>query len=188
MKRALVVVDMQLDFMAGGALPVPRADEVVPIVNRLIREALADGWHLFFTADWHPPDHASFRSEGGPWPSHCVAGTEGAGWARGLDVPATGIVIHKGTAAKDEGYSAFDSPDFARLLKTGEVTELVVVGVATEYCVKSTVLDSLWRGYAVTLVVDATCGISVRDASAALDTMRAEGVHLARSHQFFEGC
>src|SRR5579884_3705456 len=105
---ALVVVDVQNDFLPGGSLAVPGGDEVVPVLNRYLGLFAERGRPVFATRDWHPPDHGSFRDRGGPWPPHCVAGTRGAAFAPDLRLPAGARVISKGTSRERDTYSGFE--------------------------------------------------------------------------------
>src|SRR5260370_27326625 len=108
---ALVVVDVQNDFLPGGALAVPHGDQVIPAVNRYVKAFTQAGLPTFATRDWHPPHHCSFRERGGPWPPHCIAGSVGAEFAPGLRLPASTVIISKGTELDRDAYSAFPSTD-----------------------------------------------------------------------------
>lgn len=183
---ALVVVDVQRDFCPGGALAVAGGDEVVPIINELTKKFD----HLVFTRDWHPADHCSFSPapeyHDKSWPVHCVAGSSGAAFAEGLDVPAHALVVDKGTAADREAYSGFEGTTLAETLRGRGVESIVVCGLATDYCVKNTALDGLRHGFRVTVVQDACRGVDVPPgtADAALREMAAAGVRLATSQAF----
>lgn len=160
---ALVVVDVQNDFLPGGSLAVPRGDEVVPVLNRYLDAFMRRGLPIFATRDWHPPNHCSFQSYGGPWPPHCVAGSEGAAFAPALELPASSVLITlKGTQPEKDAYSAFDGTDLDARLRAQGVGRLFAGGLATDYCVLCTVEDGLKAGYAVVLLQDAIRAVNVR--------------------------
>jgi nicotinamidase/pyrazinamidase len=159
---ALLIVDVQNDFLPGGSLPVPRGDEVVPVLRRYL--ALFEEHHLpiFASRDWHPPNHCSFRERGGPWPPHCIAGTPGADIARDLALPPTTILVNKAETPHKDAYSAFEGTSLDHLLRTRGVRRLFVGGLATDYCVLNTVRDALSRGYAVVVLADAIRAVNAR--------------------------
>ncbi len=160
---ALVVVDVQNDFLPGGSLAVPRGDEVIPVLNHYLAAFLLRGLPIFATRDWHPPNHCSFQPYGGPWPPHCVAGSEGAALAPALELPASTVLITlKGTQPEKDAYSAFDGTDLDARLRAQGVGRLFVGGLATDYCVLCTVKDGLKAGYAVVLLQDAIRAVNVR--------------------------
>jgi len=160
---ALVVVDVQNDFLPGGSLAVPRGDEVIPVLNRYLAAFILRGLPIFATRDWHPPNHCSFQPYGGPWPPHCVAGSEGAALAPALELPASSILITlKGTQPEKDAYSAFDGTDLDARLRAQGVGRLFVGGLTTDYCVLCTVKDGLKAGYAVVLLQDAIRAVNVR--------------------------
>ncbi|MDG6929310.1 MAG: isochorismatase family protein [Nitrososphaerota archaeon] len=170
-----MVVDMQNDFMDGGALPVPGSLGVLPKVNEYVRAFSGRCLPVLFTRDWHPPDHISFASRGGPWPPHCVRGTGGAGFHGLLDVPAGATVISKAGERDGEAYSAFQGTRAAETLRGLSVRELYVCGVATDYCVRQTVNDALSEGFLVFLLMDAVKGIDDEGSKAAVDEMVRNG-------------
>jgi nicotinamidase/pyrazinamidase len=180
MPEALVIVDFQRDFTPpDGALAVPRGDEIASRLNEL---AADDRYELVIaTRDWHPPDHGSFRQQGGPWPVHCVQDTPGAELHPVLTLSLVDVVIDKGQLRDTPGYSAFEAPEFAQLLHEHEVNALMVVGLATDYCVLNTARDALEAGLAVTVdrsatrAVDATPGDGER-ALAELESLGARVV------------
>ena len=180
---ALVIVDVQNDFLPGGALAVPHGDEVVPVLNRWIERFTARGLPVVATRDWHPPDHCSFRERGGPWPVHCVAGTEGAAFAPALRLPADALVISKATEPDREAYSGFEGTDLAERLRGLGVRRLFVGGLATDYCVLSTVRDARREGFDVVLLEDAVRAVDVQpgDGARALEEMRRLGAELVRT-------
>jgi nicotinamidase/pyrazinamidase len=177
---ALIVVDLQVDFCPGGALPVPDGDAVVPGANRALA---ATGWLTVATRDWHPPDHCSFAPQGGIWPVHCVAGTPGAAFHPALDMRRVRWVIDKATTRDAEAYSGFQGTDLAARLRAGGIRRLFVCGLATDYCVKATALDGRQAGFEVVLLTDAARGVEVHEGecAAALEEMRAAGILMATS-------
>ncbi len=182
---ALVVVDVQRDFCPGGALAVSRGDAVVPIINAWIQRAWGEEWPVAVSRDWHPAQHCSFRSRGGPWPPHCVAETPGAQFHPELLVRASVRVFSKGSDPDREAYSAFDGVSevgqpLALWLRARGVNHLYVGGLATDYCVKATVLDALAIGFGVSVLRRGIRGVNVHpgDAEAALKAMRARGARL----------
>jgi nicotinamidase/pyrazinamidase len=181
MPEALVIVDFQNDFTPGGALAVPHGDEIAERLNEL---AASDRFDLVVaTRDWHPPEHSSFAAQGGPWPPHCVAGTEGAELNRGLDAALVDIVIDKGTDPATEGYSGFDGTDLVTLLRDRGIDRITVAGLATDYCVRATALDALRAGFAVTVDDAASRGIDPEGSAKALDEVRAAGGDVAGSSE-----
>jgi nicotinamidase/pyrazinamidase len=172
---ALVVVDVQRDFLPGGALAVPRGDEVVAPLARCVDLFQSRGLPIIFTRDWHPPNHCSFREQGGPWPAHCIAETEGARFAAALRIPDQALIVSKATAPDVENYSDFEGTHLADRLKRWGVKRLFVGGLATEYCVRATVLDALRHGFGVVLLTDAVRPIDPRDGQRALAQMLAQG-------------
>lgn len=177
---ALIVVDVQRDFCPGGALAVPRGNEVVPVVNRLL--GLTD-WLTVATRDWHPPDHCSFKAQGGIWPPHCVAGTEGADFHPALDRARVHHIVSKAVTRDAEAYSGFQGTDLAALLASRGIRRAVVCGLATDYCVKATALDARRAGWEVVLITDAIRGVEVNpgDCAKALEEMEIAGIHKATS-------
>jgi nicotinamidase/pyrazinamidase len=174
---ALILVDVQNDFLPGGALAVPGGDAVVEPLNRAAALFAARGRPVFATRDWHPPDHCSFRARGGPWPPHCVAGTPGAAFAPGLRLPPSAVTVSKATTAERDAYSGLQGTDLANRLRAAGVTRVMVGGLATDYCVKETVADALAAGFAVVLLTDAIRAVDVHpgDGDAARAKMLAAG-------------
>lgn len=178
-KRALIVVDVQNDFCPGGALAVPRGDEVVGPLNGLIEEFLSRDESVYKSRDWHPSKTRHFLEYGGTWPPHCVQDTHGAEFhPELLDDPRIEI-ISKGTGDEDN-YSAFDGTDLAELLKDQGVDEVWVGGLATDYCVKNTVLDAIRNGFQVTGVANAMRPVDLEpgDGDRAMDEMRVAGAQI----------
>jgi nicotinamidase/pyrazinamidase len=159
---ALIIVDVQEDFLPGGALAVPHGDDVVPVLNRYIALFRAHALPIVATRDWHPANHCSFAAQGGPWPAHCVADTAGAGFARGLDLPDDAIVISKATRGDSDAYSGFSGTDLAQRLRALRIKRVFIGGLATDYCVLNTVLDALKTGFETVLLTDAIRAVNVR--------------------------
>jgi nicotinamidase/pyrazinamidase len=185
---ALLLVDVQNDFCPGGALAVAGGDEVVPVLNRLAARASALGWPVYATRDWHPPDSLHFADNGGQWPVHCVAGTAGARLHADLALPPGAMIVTKGTTPESQGYSSFEGTVagrgwFADELDARGVTHLLVGGLATDHCVRASVLDALGRGYQVTVVEDGVRAVNLTpDAGArAIDEMRRAGATVVPS-------
>jgi nicotinamidase/pyrazinamidase len=177
--RALLIIDFQNDFTAGGALAVPDGDAIADRVNELIESG---GFDLVVaTRDWHPPDHASFAEQGGPWPPHCVQGTQGAELHPSLPRDRIDAVVDAGYDRDLEGYSGFEETDLAAILDAAGVDEVTVVGLATDYCVKHTAADALREGLRVTIDRGAVRGIDAEpgDSERALEELRAAGATLA---------
>jgi nicotinamidase/pyrazinamidase len=178
---ALVVVDIQNDFCPGGALPVVDGDKVVPVLNKYVERFTKARAPILFTRDWHPPDHSSFKAQGGPWPPHCVQNSEGAQFHAGLLIPPEGEIVSKADK-KDEAYSFFQGTDLAQKLKERGIKRLLVGGLATDYCVKETVLDGLSYGFEVFVLDDASKGVNVKpdDSDNALRMMVSKGAKRIR--------
>jgi nicotinamidase/pyrazinamidase len=174
---ALIVTDVQIDFLPGGALPVPNGDQVVPILNDYIRIFKKAGLNIFATRDWHPPNHMSFTTQGGPWPPHCVQDSEGARFHPDLKLPKDAIIISKAMDPAEESYSSFDNPDLSSTLSAKKIRRIFVGGFATDYCVVNTVLDGLKQGFQTVLLMDAVRGIDVKrgDSEKAIEEMLAKG-------------
>jgi nicotinamidase/pyrazinamidase len=174
---ALIIVDVQRDFCPGGALPVPAGDQVVPVLNDYIKMFKAATAGIFATRDWHPPNHMSFKAYGGPWPPHCIQNSEGAKFHPDMKLPDDASIISKAIDPSKESYSGFDGTMLGAELKDKGVTRVLVGGLATDYCVKNTVLDAIERGFEAVLLLDATRGINVKlgDVKKAIDEMTAKG-------------
>jgi nicotinamidase/pyrazinamidase len=174
---ALIVVDVQNDFCPGGALPIPRGDEVIPALNDYIKIFKKANTRIFTTRDWHPPNHVSFKAQGGPWPPHCVQNTEGAQFHPDLKLPADTAIVSKAMDPLKEAYSGFDGTELASTLRKQGVARVFVGGLATDYCVKNTVLDGRKLGFEVVLLMDAVRGINVKpgDVTKAVDKMVESG-------------
>lgn len=182
---ALLIVDLQNDFCGGGALAVADSDAVVPVMNRLAARAAALGLPVYASRDWHPIDSMHFDDNGGPWPAHCVAGTAGARLHPDFALPSGAMIVTKGAARDDHGYSAFDGTVAGRGtllddLRRRGVDHLVVGGLATDYCVRASVLDARRHGFGVTVVGDGVRAVNrvEGDGARALEQMREAGAHV----------
>ncbi|HEY7377260.1 MAG TPA: nicotinamidase [Steroidobacteraceae bacterium] len=180
---ALLVVDLQVDFLPGGALAVPDGDAVVAPLNRCIDAFARSARPVLYSRDWHPERHCSFRSQGGPWPAHCIAGTRGARFAPALHVIGSARVISKATSEQRDAYSAFQETGLASELRALGVGRLFIGGLATDYCVRATALDARAEGFEVVVLTDAVRAVDVRagDGERALEEMRAAGARLIDS-------
>lgn len=193
--QCLIVVDVQNDFLPGGALAVPDGDEVIPVINDLMPQARV----VVASQDWHPADHASFASQhigqtpgtvidlnGTPqmlWPDHCIQHSAGASFAAGLDVYRFDWIVRKGDDRLIDSYSAFFDNDQKRgtglesWLRNQHITSVSICGLATDYCVRYTVLDAIRLGFETTLIADATRAVNLQpaDGDAAISEMRRAG-------------
>ena len=158
---ALLIVDVQRDFLPDGKLGVPDGDAVVPVLNRYIAAARRSRLPIFASRDWHPRNHCSFKPQGGPWPQHCVAGSAGAAFAEDLQLPPDAVIVDKATREDADAYSAFSGTALAQQLRSRGVQRLLVGGLATDYCVLNTVRDALREGFTVFLLEDAIRAVNV---------------------------
>lgn len=188
--QALLIVDVQNDFCTDGALAVPDGESVVPPLRRLAQQFTALGLPVYATRDWHPADSRHFAANGGTWPVHCVQGTPGARLREDLKLPSSVQIVSKGQTRTDDGYSAVVGEVAGRGtlledLKTRGVDKVIVGGLATDYCVKHSVLDLLSQGYAVTVLTDAIRAVDVKpgDGQRALDEMSRAGASLSSSRE-----
>lgn len=179
MARALLIIDFQNDFTAGGALAVPGGDEIAELVKRLAPQF----GFVAATRDWHPPDHASFETQGGPWPVHCVQGTKGAELHPAMTGVRIDAIVDVGRDRDDEGYSGFEKSELAAILRDTGVDEVFVCGLATDYCVRASTIDACREEFDVTVVEDAIRAVDVEpgDGERALEDMRAAGAQIATS-------
>ncbi len=199
MSRALILVDIQNDFVPGGALPVPQGDQIVPVVNALM--PLFD--LVVATQDWHPQNHGSFASNHPGkevydvielnglqqilWPDHCVQGTRGADFVPGLNTNPVEAIFRKGTDPSIDSYSGFfdngrkKSTGLADYLRGRGITEVFVVGLAGEFCVNYTILDAAELGFKTYLIKDATRPLDEQNFEAAIKAMKEKGVTILES-------
>lgn len=183
-KKALLIVDVQNDFCPGGALAVPNGDEVVKPLNRMVNLAKKNGWLILASRDWHPAVTIHFKDYGGIWPVHCVQNTKGAEFHPDLNA-TDAVIISKATRPNEDGYSAFDGKtdkgdpldDF---LKKNGVEEIYIGGLATDYCVKASVLDAIKRGFTTYLLLDSCRAVNLKpgDGEKAVDEMKLAGVFI----------
>jgi nicotinamidase/pyrazinamidase len=173
--EALIIVDFQNDFTPGGALAVPEGDEIADRVNELAADPRFD--LVVATRDWHPQDHGSFEEQGGPWPVHCVADTEGAQLHPSLRRERVDVIVDKGQNPDTEGYSGFDETQLEELLRERGIDRVTIVGLATDYCVKNTALDAVRHGFEVTVESSGVRGVDMNegDSEKALDEVREAG-------------
>lgn len=185
---ALLVIDMQLDFLPGGKLGVPNGDQVIAPINRLMQLFSARGLPVFASRDWHPENHCSFAARGGPWPPHCVAGTEGAEFSPQLDLPHDALIVSKADTADVDAYSAFKGTGLAAQLRERGVRRVVVGGLATDYCVLNTVIDARDSGFEVIVVPEAMRAVDVAagDGERALARMAELGARAVGIDHFAE--
>jgi nicotinamidase/pyrazinamidase len=176
----LLVVDPQVDFFPGGALPVADGDAILPTVNQALRRFSEVGLPVFVTRDWHPANHCSFDTQGGPWPEHCVKGTAGAELHPGLEPPPIFSVVQKATTSDREAYSDFEGTGLADALRALDVKRVIVCGLALEYCVRAACLDAVKAGFTAALLIDGTRPVEVEpgDGQRTLDEVRAAGVEI----------
>lgn len=165
--EALLIVDVQNDFCPGGALAVTEGDHVVPVLNQYIEYFHAKNMPIFASRDWHPLRTKHFKKYGGPWPVHCVQSTSGAQFHPHLKLPPETIILSKGMDPGEDSYSAFQGFDsrgnsFLDILKKKKIKNLYVGGLATDYCVKSSVLDARKFGFKVYLLMDAIRGVNLK--------------------------
>jgi nicotinamidase/pyrazinamidase len=171
---ALIIVDVQHDFLPGGALAVREGERIFAPINALIPRFA----RVYATRDWHPADHSSFAAAGGPWPVHCVADTHGAGFDERLDLSGVDVIVDKGVDVATDGYSGFAATTLARDLRQNRIARVFVAGLATDYCVKATALDAKAAGFEVVALADASAAVNVgpQDESLALQALRDAGV------------
>lgn len=179
---ALLLIDVQNDFLPGGSLEVPSGDEIIPVLNRYIEVFSKASLPVYASRDWHPPDHSSFRAQGGIWPPHCIAGSRGAEFSPKLTLPANAVIISKATNPNSDAYSDFDEPDLEQSLRQNGISRLFIGGLATDYCVLYTVRDALSHGYEVHLLLDGIRAINLKpgDGQRAIEEMTARGAQPIR--------
>lgn len=182
MQDALVIVDVQNDFCPGGALAVSEGDEVVPVLNRCMDKFTKAGLPVFATRDWHPERTSHFNTDGGPWPPHCIQDTEGGKFHPRLALGSNVVIVSKGMSPDADSYSGFQAVNangvrLGDLLRARGVERIFVGGLATDYCVKHTVLDALKEGFKVVLLEDAIRGVDLKpdDSERAVEEMVRAG-------------
>lgn len=176
-ETALIVVDVQNDFCPGGALAVKEGDQVVPVFNEYIRLFEKAGAPVYACRDWHPKNHSSFKKQRGPWPPHCVQGSRGADFHPDIQIPHNAVIISKGERVEDDSYSEFEATNLELYLKRKRIRRVLIGGLATDYCVKNTVLDARRLGFETYLLTDAIQGINVKrgDSERAIQEMKRAG-------------
>lgn len=182
---ALLIVDVQNDFLLSGALAVPHGDEIVPLLNDCLRIFAARELPVYATRDWHPRHHCSFLAQGGHWPTHCIAGTHGAQFAAELQLPSSVEIISKASEVGRDAYSGFQDTDLDERLRAAEVHRLFIGGLATDYCVLGTVRDALKLGYRVVLLIDAIRAVDAQpeDGARAVEEMVRLGAQCVATEQ-----
>lgn len=183
---ALLVTDVQNDFLSGGSLAVMGGDEVVPVLNCYIDIFVTRNLPVFATRDWHPEHHCSFHAQGGPWPPHCIMGTYGAEFAAALRLPPSAVIISKATTPEHDAYSSFLRTDMDRQLRDAGIRRIYIGGLTTDYCVLNTTRDALQLGYQVFVLVDAIRAVNVHpgDGQRAVEEMIALGAKCVSLQKF----
>ncbi len=190
MDTALVVIEVQNDFCESGTLPAKNTNSLIEPLNKVINWAISNKYHCIYTRDWHPEDHYSFVAQGGVWHPHCVQNSYGADFTKGLLVPKSAIIIdiEKDSLLVNMRCSAFKNTDLKHILEKLEIKKLIVTGIATDYAVKSTVLDALQLGYDVTVLIDLIRPIDINpeDSAKAIKKMEAAGAILMESNDLYK--
>ncbi len=175
---ALLLVDIQNDFCPGGALPIENGDQIIPVANDWIAEALKQNIPIYASRDWHPNRHISFKSEGGQWPPHCIQDTAGAAFHPDLKLPDSAVVITKGTRLDQDQNSVFDQTGFAHFLRREGIGRLWVAGLAQDVCVLATVLDARQAGIGVFVISEATRPVTADGGRKAMGEMKKIGANV----------
>jgi nicotinamidase/pyrazinamidase len=174
----LLIVDMQQDFYPGGLLAVPEGDRVVPVLNQWINAAREKQIPVYASRDWHPREHVSFKTQGGPWPVHCVQDTPGAAFVPELKLPDQTIVISKGTRFDHDQYSVFADTGFEEKLRQDGIKRLWIGGLALDVCVKTSALDARKAGFGVNLILSATRPVFPEAKEITVEELRQAGVEI----------
>jgi nicotinamidase/pyrazinamidase len=173
---ALIVVDVQRDFCLGGALPIADCEEIVPLINRLIEDAMRGGALIVASRDWHPRGHSSFHDRAGPWPEHCVQGSIGAMFHEDLRLPREALVISKGSQLDSDQYSVFDGTKLAEELFRRRIRRVTLCGLALDVCVRASALDALRAGFEARIPLSATRPSTEAKGKSAIHEMANAGV------------
>jgi nicotinamidase/pyrazinamidase len=183
---ALLITDVQNDFLPKGALPVPDGEQVIPVLNEYAQRFNKSGAQVLASRDWHPKNHMSFKAQGGLWPPHCVQNTKGAQLHRDLKLPDGTLIISKATQPDREAYSAFDGTELEDELHKMGVKRFFIGGLATDYCIMNTVLDARKLGFETIVLMDAIRGIDVKpgDVDKAVAAMVKAGAQEATAENF----
>ena len=174
---ALLIVDVQMDFLPGGTLAVPRGNEVIAPLNQYIHVFMENNLPIYASRDWHPKTHCSFSDQNGIWPPHCIQNSYGAEFSKSLNLPIQTIIISKAMSPGQDAYSAFDGTQLNDLCRHSGTKRLFIGGLATEYCVLSTVEEALKYGFDVCVLSDAIRAINIEqhDGEKAIGKMKAAG-------------
>lgn len=174
---ALIIVDVQYDFLPGGSLPVPEGNKIIPILNNYIKLFRNHKALIVASRDWHPKNHSSFKKYGGMWPEHCIQNTKGAQFHSDLNLPDDVYIVSKAMNPNKDAYSAFQDTLLAQYLRERQVRRVFVGGLATDYCVKATVLDALKEGFCTFFLEDASRGVNIHgdDVENAISEMLEKG-------------
>lgn len=185
-KDALIIVDVQNDFCPGGSLAVASGDEVAAKASEIGAKFRISGARTFATQDWHPAKHSSFVEQGGPWPPHCVAGSNGADFHPSLSLPIGSSIIRKGTNVQEDAYSGFQGTGLEEQLRRLNVRRVFVCGLATDYCVLNTALDACSFGFETYVLTDAIAAVDANpgDGEAALKRMLEAGARMTTTQEF----
>jgi nicotinamidase/pyrazinamidase len=184
-KRALIVVDVQRDFCEGGALAAADTLSLLEPLQKFVDIARSMGTQIVFTQDWHPVNHSSFQTEGGPWPVHCVAECRGAELMPPLSVQPGDLLCRKGFSVAGAGYSGFEGTELANSLKGMAIQEVAVCGIATEYCVRATAIDAAKQGFRVTVLLDLSRAVQTSQIAGVLEELAALGVTAEESSRWW---
>jgi nicotinamidase/pyrazinamidase len=174
----LLLVDVQVDFCPGGALPIAEGDRIVPILNEWIQAAEAKRVPIYASRDYHPRNHVSFKEQGGPWPPHCIQDSAGARFHPGLRLPEATVIVTKGVRFDQDQNSAFDQTGLAVQLRRGKIHRLIVGGLALDVCVLATVLDARREDLSVIVVEGGSRPVTPEGGKEALASMKAAGAEI----------
>jgi len=180
-KSALIVVDVQRDFCEGGALAGSDTLSLLDPLKATIDEGRRRGKLIVFTQDWHPTTHSSFKANGGPWPVHCVADTQGSELMPPLEAAPNDLIVHKGVGVDGAGYSGFEETKLDEALRARGVTHVAVAGIATEYCVRATALDAAKAGFETIVLTDLIRPVQGSATEGVLQEFKKAGIEVSPS-------